>query len=119
MRTKISLLALIMFLGIISLSAEETKIEKFKVYGNCGMCEKRIETAAKSIEGVITADWDKETKMIEVSFDPSKTDLKKIQKTIAEVGHDTDLYAAKEEIYNKLPGCCHYDRPDTKVEGTK
>lgn len=87
----------------------------FKVYGNCGMCENRIEKAAQSVEGVTTADWNKETKMIEVSFDSSKTDVDKVQKAIAKVGHDTELYKAKDETYKALPGCCLYDRePKTK-----
>lgn len=82
----------------------------FKVYGNCGMCKSRIEKAAKSVEGVTTADWNKETKMIEVSFDSSKTAIDKVHKAIAKVGHDTELYKAKDEIYNALPACCLYDR---------
>ena len=45
------------------------KTEKFEVKGNCGMCEKRIEKAALSVDGVLAADWDKETKMIDVKFD--------------------------------------------------
>lgn len=102
--------------GLLSLASAfgQPKTEKFKVYGNCGMCESRIEKAAKSVEGVSSADWNKETKMIEVSFDSSKTNLEKIQKAIAKVGHDTDQEKAADEVYNKLPGCCKYDRPKEK-----
>ena len=117
MRIKTSLLVMIMFMGIISLSAKETKTEEFKVYGNCGMCETRIEKAAKSVDGVITADWDKETKMLKVSFDTSKADNQKIQEAVAKVGHDTDKYKADDKVYDALPGCCKYDRiplDDTK-----
>jgi copper chaperone CopZ len=45
------------------------------------MCETRIENAAKSVDGVLSADWDKETQMIDVKFDS-----------------------------DKLPGCCKYER---------
>lgn len=110
MKTKISLITLLMLVGLMSYASTETKTEKFKVYGNCGMCEARIEKAAKSIEGVTTADWNKETKTIEVTFDDSKTDMNKIELAIAKVGHDTDNYKAKDETYNELPGCCQYDR---------
>jgi len=92
--------------------AQEIKTEKFKVYGNCGMCESRIEKAAKSVDGVSTADWDKETKMIEVSFDKAKTDAHKVHMAIAKAGHDTDMHKAKDETYNALPGCCKYERPE-------
>lgn len=115
MKTKINLILAMMFIGILSLSAEETKTEKFKVYGNCGMCEARIEKAVNAIEGVASAQWDSETKMIEVSFDDAKTDLNKIQKAIADVGHDTELFTAKDEVYDKLHGCCKYDRPEKKA----
>ncbi|MEY3194639.1 MAG: hypothetical protein RIQ78_736, partial [Bacteroidota bacterium] len=40
---------------------------KFKVYGNCGMCEQRIEKAA-SIKGVKSADWDVDTKILSITF---------------------------------------------------
>jgi len=111
MKTKISLITLLMFVGLMTYSSVESKTEKFKVYGNCGMCEARIEKAAKSVEGVSKADWDKETKMIEVTFDESKTNLHKIYEAIAEVGHDTKVHRAKDETYDNLPGCCKYDRP--------
>ncbi len=101
---------IIMFLmGTMSLFAQN-KTEKFEVRGNCGMCEKRIEKAAKSVDGVTAADWDQKTKMAEVTFDQSKTGLHKIHMAIAKAGHDTDMHKASDEAYKKLPGCCKYDR---------
>lgn len=87
----------------------QDKTETFKVYGNCGMCEKRIEKAAK-LDGVTKADWDVDTKTMTVSYDPAKTDGKKVQKAIAAVGHDTERETATDAVYKKLPGCCLYDR---------
>jgi copper chaperone CopZ len=109
---KKTILLSMLFLAGISFTtmAQNIKKEKFKVYGNCGMCESRIEAAAKSIDGVSTADWDKDTKMIAISYDESKTDVHKIHMAIAKVGHDTDMHRASDEVYNSLPGCCHYDR---------
>ncbi len=115
MKTKISLMTVIMLLGLFSFSAKETKTEEFKVYGNCGMCEKRIEKAAESVKGVTKADWDKETKMITVTYDESKTDIHKIHMAIAKVGHDSDMHKAANEDYDKLHGCCQYDRPKSKA----
>ena len=99
-----------MILGISSVFAQDAKTEKFKVYGNCGMCETRIEKAVKAIDGVSAADWDKKTKMIDVTFDGEKTNLDKIHQAIADVGHDTDLKKADDKTYADLPGCCLYDR---------
>jgi periplasmic mercuric ion binding protein len=83
--------------------------ETFKVWGNCGMCERTIEKAAK-VEGVSVANWDKTTKLITVSFDTSKTSLDQIQKSIAASGYDNDKYRADDVAYNNLHGCCQYDR---------
>ncbi len=84
---------------------------KFKVYGNCGMCEKRIEKAAK-IKGVTLADWDIDTKILTVQFDETKVKPGKIHDAVAAVGHDTDKVRAKDKVYNKLHSCCKYERPE-------
>jgi Cu(I)/Ag(I) efflux system membrane fusion protein len=93
-------------------SKHEANLEQkeFKVYGNCGMCKKRIEKAATSLDGVSKADWNKDTKMIEVSFDAMQIKVEDIHSAIADVGHDTDKVTAKDNTYNDLPGCCKYDR---------
>jgi len=88
--------------------------EKFKVYGNCGMCKKKIDKAAKSVEGVKSAKWNVDTKKITVKFDRSKTTLVAIKKAIAKLGYDTEEYRAKDETYNGLHSCCKYERPAAK-----
>ena len=118
MKTKVLSLVALFILGAVTVFAGN-KTEKFKVYGNCGMCESRIEKAAKSVEGVSKADWNKETKMIEVVFDDSKTDVHKVHMAIAKVGHDTEMHKATDEAYNNLPGCCHYDRTAENTEKMK
>lgn len=93
--------------------ATEAMTTKFKVYGNCGMCEKRIEKAAK-IEGVTFADWDVDSKILTVHFDANKVKPTKIHQAVAAVGHDTDKVRAEDKVYKKLHECCHYDRPAVK-----
>ena len=109
MKTKVMMLAILIMMGAGSVLAK-SKTEKFKVSGNCGMCEKRIEKAALSVDGVTTADWDKKTKMIQVAFDESETDVDRVQMAIAKVGHDTPKHKASDEVYSELPACCQYDR---------
>lgn len=117
MKTRISL-SLVMLLALgFSAFAQNAKTEKFKVSGNCESCETRIEKAANSVDGVKSADWDKETKMIEVSFNPAKTDLHKIHMAIANAGHDTKMHKASKEVYEELPGCCKYDREEEHDHG--
>jgi periplasmic mercuric ion binding protein len=113
MKTKVlSLVALFVF-GAITVFAGK-KTEKIEVNGACGMCETRIEKTVKAIEGVSKADWSKDTKILEVTFDDTKTNVDKIEKAVAAVGHDTPLYKASDDVYEKLPACCHYDRTEPK-----
>jgi len=85
------------------------KTEEIKVLGSCGMCKTRIEKAAKA-EGVTEATWNSETKMLKVTYNPSVITIDAIQKKEAAVGHDTEKYRADNDVYAKLPACCHYER---------
>lgn len=80
------------------------------VAGNCAMCEARISKAAKGVAGVSEISWDKDTKMMQVSFDAAATTLSKIEMAIAKAGHDTKNHKAETGTYDQLPACCHYDR---------
>jgi len=84
-----------------------TKTETIKVSGNCDMCKARIEKAAK-IDGVSKAEWNKETKLLAVTYDPAKTNTDAIEKKIAAAGHDTEKVKAEAKAYDKLPSCCKY-----------
>lgn len=88
----------------------ETKT--FKVYGNCGMCKKRIESSLDDVKGIKEARWDVESKMITVTYDPHVITLNKIKENITLAGHDTDEVSASKKVYNELPGCCQYDRAE-------
>ncbi len=81
-----------------------------KVSGNCELCKDRIEKAAKSVNGVTSAEWTAEKQLLHVQFDPLKTNAAVIQQAVVKVGHDTELYRAKDEVYNGLPACCKYQR---------
>ena len=59
MKTRILSILFIMGISYFTAFAGDNT-EKFKVAGNCGMCEARIEKAAESVEGVSAADWNKE-----------------------------------------------------------
>ncbi|WP_187478483.1 TonB-dependent receptor domain-containing protein [Amniculibacterium sp. G2-70] len=96
--------------------AQSTKIEAW-VNGDCGMCKERIEKTAKK-NGATSANWNDETKMLNVEFDAAKTSLDKILEDIAAVGHDNEKYKAKDEVYEKLSGCCHYERVSPPVKNS-
>jgi outer membrane receptor for ferrienterochelin and colicins len=101
-------IAIVLFLFSTIIYAQTTKTEAW-VNGDCGMCKDRIEKTAKK-NGATQALWNDETKMLQLEFDAAKTSLDTILEKIAVVGHDNEKYKAKDEVYAKLSGCCHYDR---------
>ena len=84
----------------------------FGVRGNCGMCKSTIESATMSIEGVDTASWSTESKMISINISTEINDqfINDIHNAIAKSGYDTELSTALIEDYDKLPMCCKYNR---------
>ncbi|MFX1705696.1 heavy-metal-associated domain-containing protein [Chitinophaga sp. CC14] len=103
------LIVMITVFGASKVFAQSAKTESFKVYGNCNMCKKRIEKAV-AVDGITKADWNVNSKVMTVSYDPAKISNDAIQQKIAAAGHDTEKSKAADSIYTKLPGCCQYDR---------
>ena len=97
------------FVKKVAASGKQETAE-FKVWGNCGMCKKTIEKAAKGVAGVESATWNVDTHQFNVSFDQAKTNVKQIHQAIADSGYDTDMLRANDTAYNNLHGCCQYDR---------
>lgn len=98
-------------LGTSTLNAQEksktTASETILVEGSCGMCKKRIENAAY-IPGVKRAEWDKTTKELKVVYNAKKTNLSKIEASVAKAGHNAGATKTTQDNYNKLPDCCAY-----------
>lgn len=92
-----------------STDQDTVKTESFKVWGKCDMCKARIEKTVKA-EGAKTALWDSKTQKLTVTYDPAKTGKEALSKKLAAAGHDTEKFKAPDEVYNNLPGCCHYER---------
>lgn len=83
----------------------------FKIWGNCEMCKETIEGSLK-VQGVKTAEWNKDTKMMTVAFDSTKVTLDQIEKNVAAVGYDTEKYKGDDHAYAGLPECCQYQRKE-------
>ena len=81
-----------------------------KVNGNCELCQKRIQKAAFSVDGVKTATWSIETHKLEVTLNEEKGTVAEIKKAVAKVGHDAGEVRATNETYEKLHHCCLYER---------
>lgn len=119
----ITLMAAVVFLStaIATAQIKNATTETIKVYGNCGMCESTIETAANN-KNISQADWNQETKMATITYDSKKTTVDAVLKNIALAGYDNPKFLAPEEAYNRLPVCCKYERagkPVAKVDQSK
>jgi hypothetical protein len=113
-----SLFLSLLFAVIATVGFAQTKSETLKVSGECGSCKKKIESAAKKA-GASYAVWDVDSKELSIKYNSTSTNSAKIQKAIADVGYDTPDYKATDEAYNKLDGCCQYDRTSSKAQKTE
>ena len=111
------LVALTVLLSFTTSSAQikNAATEKVKIYGNCGMCESTIEKAG-NLANIASVDWNKDTKIATISYDAKKTNQDEILKRIALVGYDSDKFLAPTDVYNKLHGCCKYERNPLAVQ---
>jgi mercuric ion binding protein len=109
------------FLISFSIQAQDIKKVKkkknarvaFEVDGICGMCKKRIETAALKTKGVKFAIWDVSTHQINIILDERKTTLETLKINIANIGHDINGFKASDEAYESVHPCCKYR--DSKI----
>ena len=108
--SKISAATILLFsFSSCNAQIKNTKTESVKIYGNCEMCEKTIETAG-SVKKIANVDWNKDSKMATITYDSTKTNQDEILKRIALAGYDGDKFLAPDDVYSKLAGCCQYER---------
>jgi hypothetical protein len=88
---------------------KNAKTETVKIFGNCGMCKTTIETAGNK-KHFAKVDWNKDTKIAVITYNNAQTNTDEILKRIALAGYDSDKFLAPDDAYNKLPGCCQYER---------
>lgn len=85
------------------------KTENIRVWGACEQCKDRIENTLIQY-GAYQANWNIKTNMLAVSYDSVRLSTSNIQEKLTSVGHDTEMWKADEMVYEKLPGCCQYER---------
>ena len=106
---------LLIFISSMVFSQKKNIVEEsFEVNGVCKMCKARIEKTVFKQKGVKTAEWDINNHLLTVLYDKSKININQIHKSIAQIGHDTSKEEAPDEIYDKLPLCCLYNRDEIK-----
>lgn len=109
MRQMLLSMLLLVSLGSCAGPIRNAKTETFKVAGNCGMCKSTIEMASNK-KGISEAEWNKDTKVLSLTYDAQKTTSDEVLKRVAYAGYDNEKFLAPDDAYAKLAECCHYDR---------
>lgn len=113
MKIKFLFASIAAFVLTVSVAFAQTKptpkSEIIKVWGNCGMCKKTIEKSLKT-DGIATANWDKNSKIIAVSYDSTMISVQQIQQHIAAAGYDNEGVKGDDTAYANLHSCCQYER---------
>lgn len=101
-------LSVFIFLGILSSCSEKPSIVEKKIWvrGNCEMCQERIETHVKLMNGVKSAHWDVNSKLLSVKYDSTLTNELAVETICANVGHATKTRNSDDKVVKELPDCC-------------
>lgn len=77
------------------------------------MCKNTIEGSLK-LNGIESAVWDENSKLLLVKFDSTATNPTIFLKAVAEAGYDNEAYIANDYAYKNLPECCQYERKEVE-----
>jgi copper chaperone CopZ len=108
---KKTMMAIVLLLSITVSNAQikNATTETIKIFGNCGMCETKIEKAG-NLKNIANVDWNVDSKIATLTYDTKQTSQDEILKRIALAGYDSEKFLAPDKAYSSLPGCCQYDR---------
>src|SRR5690606_2426161 len=108
MKKQVLMISLFLFSSMALFSQNKNQTAVVEVDGICMMCKDRIEKAAIKNKGVKSAIWDVNSHQLSLVYDERKITLDEIEKSVANVGHDTENHEATAEVYENLHPCCKY-----------
>lgn len=112
MKTALIFTVLSFFINLgISAQIKNSRTEVFKVSGSCEMCKATIEKAG-SFKKISKVKYSLEDQEAVITYDSLQTNSDIILQKIAESGYDNEKYKAADDVYEKLPACCHYTRKE-------
>ena len=114
MNTTIKIIVSIFLISIYSCNGKVENLTINTPTIQCGMCQKTIELGLKKLSGVSRSKVDLKTKSTIVSYNPDKTNLANIEKTISDLGYQANNVKANEKSYEELPACCKIGGMDKK-----
>ncbi|EIA09456.1 DUF3347 domain-containing protein [Flavobacterium frigoris] len=109
LKTTVTAIVLLLSMAVSTAQIKNAKTENMKIFGNCGMCETKIEKAG-NLKNTAIVDWDKDSKIATITYDTAKTNPDEILKRIALAGYDSEKFLAPDSKYDTLHACCQYDR---------
>ncbi len=94
------------FFNVIFAQTPKTVDLEIMTSAQCGMCKETIEKAMAFEKGVVKSELIVETKILRLTYKPSKTSPDAIRKAVSEAGYDADEVKADPKAYKELPDCC-------------
>lgn len=79
---------------------------RIKTSAQCGTCKQTLERGMKSVRGVIQVELSIDSKLLDITYDPEKTNPAKLRKAVIRIGYDADSLLADPRAYRQLPDCC-------------
>lgn len=101
-----NLLLFILLLVSPAFFAQKQAGVSIQTNAQCGDCKERIETELNQTKGVIYAELNLETKVVEIKFRPSKVNPEALHKVITSIGYNADDQKADPRAQKALPLCC-------------
>ncbi|MGM0479501.1 MAG: heavy-metal-associated domain-containing protein [Bacteroidota bacterium] len=82
------------------------QVVEIQTNAQCGECKDRIEGELNFTSGVVYAELDLSTKIVEVKYNRKRITPDEIRKVISEKGYSADSRNADEAAQKALPTCC-------------
>jgi periplasmic mercuric ion binding protein len=111
MKSVLAIFALLFFISFTasaqdSISSGKTAVIKIQTSAVCGSCKTRIEKNMAFEKGVTDVVLDLDTKIVTITYRPTKTSPDKLRLALSKIGYDADNVLADPTAYEKLPPCC-------------
>lgn len=87
-------------------NAQDVAEIKIKTSAVCDMCKETIEKYMAFEKGVKKSNLDVGSKILTVTYNPSKTTPDQLRKAVSKSGYDADEVPADAKAYKKLDACC-------------
>ena len=102
------IILLVLIAGGMSATAQNKNESKAEIKSSviCPMCQRTIEYDMTFQKGVKSVEVNLDNKIIEIYYNPKKTNVEELRKRITQIGYNADSLKRNNDAYRKLPDCC-------------